>query len=244
MRARLDYPATQAVCTTWTPKQALSAVVVDVRRAQLAASLEHREDPQVSSIGSIHDAVTAQVGFSNVRLREFRNNSAEKWRFGCQVGVFQDPADPAFSGAPVVGCDAREDRAEIRASALGPTYCQAIGPNSASNDFLSSWVVSTRPALTSASPSPIAARKRRCSRSAANSVAPMSTAAGSPPCRTTTASPVSCTLLTSSSARSESSVVETGAFSLAMLENVAASRYDVELSCRSAWPITLGNPRR
>ena len=42
---------------------------------------------------------------------------------------------------------------------------------------------------------------------------------GSPPCRTTTASPVSCTLLTSSSDRSDSSVVETGAFSLPMLEN-------------------------
>ena len=33
---------------------------------------------------------------------------------------------------------------------------KAIGPNSASNDFSSSWVVSTRPALMSASPSPIA----------------------------------------------------------------------------------------
>jgi hypothetical protein len=44
---------------------------------------------------------------------------------------------------------------------------------------------------------------------------------------------VSCTLRTSSSARSESSVVETGAFSLPMLEKLAAAPYDVEPPCRS-----------
>jgi len=93
----------------------------------------------------------------HVRLPDLRNNSAQKWRLSLQVGVLQEPADPAFSSAPAAGCNVHEDCAQICASALGPAYCQAIGP--------------------------------------------------------------SCTLLTSSSARSEGSVVETGAFSRPRLEN-------------------------
>jgi len=46
-------------------------------------------------------------GARNVRLPTLRNNSAEKWRPGCQIYVFQDPADPAFSGAAVVGSEFR-----------------------------------------------------------------------------------------------------------------------------------------
>jgi hypothetical protein len=86
-------------------------------------------------IGSILGAVAAQVGFANVRLRELRNDSAQKWRMGCHLDVFQDAHDPTFSSAPVFGSDVREDCTQIRPSALRPPYCQAIGPNSSSNDF-------------------------------------------------------------------------------------------------------------
>lgn len=85
-------------------------------------------DPHSGRIGRTHPRDGDDRGYRRASAREAaRARPANR-----------EELDAWVVGAPVVGCDVGEDCAQIRASALGPADCQAIGPNSASNDFLSS----------------------------------------------------------------------------------------------------------